>query len=205
MERPVLKLRVSEYNILFAYNITGAVKIDTNIGTGVSNQELPSYGLNEIDLYIEILGRSIYGVAETSTYPERSNILSKADIKSAQSNLELEMECILKTLFNFFLLSNRAGVVVQHLLGTAVLEKQLIESNLFLEQIQTPQIAIDDKEPNQLSVSFPTTSSNDSDKNLKLIYLDNSNTIVVFNTQTDAMKSDYTRTGKRISTESGPF
>jgi hypothetical protein len=49
MELPVLKLSASEYNILFAYNITGAVKIDTNIGTGVSIQELPSSGLNEID------------------------------------------------------------------------------------------------------------------------------------------------------------
>ncbi|KAA6375826.1 MAG: hypothetical protein EZS28_028647 [Streblomastix strix] len=94
MELPVLKLSVSEYNILFACNTTGAMKIDTNIGTGVSIQELPSSGLNEIDSCIEILGRSIYGVAETSTYPERSNILSKADSKSALSNLELEMEVL---------------------------------------------------------------------------------------------------------------
>ncbi|KAA6358121.1 MAG: hypothetical protein EZS28_046352 [Streblomastix strix] len=56
------------------------------------------------------------------------------------------------------------GVIVQHLLGTAVLEKQFEESNPFVEQIQIPQIAIDDKERNKLSVPFPATSSNDWDK-----------------------------------------
>ncbi|KAA6380798.1 MAG: putative Phosphatidylinositide phosphatase SAC1 [Streblomastix strix] len=93
---------------------------------------------------------------------------------------------------------DRTGVV-QHLLGTAVLEKQLKECNLFVEQKQTLKVSSDDKEPNQLSVSFPTTSSNEWDKNLKLIWSDNANAIAVLNTQTDAMKSDYTRTGKRTS------
>ncbi|KAK2957089.1 putative Phosphatidylinositol-3-phosphatase SAC1 [Blattamonas nauphoetae] len=81
---------------------------------------------------------------------------------------------------------DRTGVV-QHLLSMEALHSELVEAGVFVEE---------DK-PAEAEFPFPTSGSKKVDSALKIVWSDNANAAAFVNTSTNAMKADYTRTGKR--------